>query len=273
MKIFETLQNFNDRMAAAAKERQEKEAELKKRVGEREAEIESLKKDFERIAKQDEENRKAYQEILKEKENEISSLMKARDDLKLAHEKGKIGLNEYMAQRQTDSEIIEKVNAKFTERIEIARMAAADVARERLRILADIEKQNSWIGVAVREFWKKFIDLLDKEKRIHEKYASFAYGPGNKIRTDYSIATGNVTEAAIFEPKSWNELNAIVISGMIQPKHFDQFDKMIIDLRGRGLDFDRHKLTISYRAGIHYAFKAGFDYNLFDKSSQQVIRM
>lgn len=265
MKVFDVLQQFNARMDAARKERHEKEKALKERVGAREEKINMLKKELKKIDKQHEKNKEIYRDLLEEKAAEFARLKSDVEKVKADHQKGRIDLNAFLAQNKKDGELEEIANKKFADKIESARVACADVAREWLRIAAAIEEENSWIGIHVKEFWRKHVELLDREKQHFEKYLSFGYGvPGNS-REDYGIAKGDVASVKHWEPKSWNELERIVISGLVQQKHFKEFDEMIKNLRGHGLDFDKHKLVINYRAGKMIGFPEGFDYNVFDK--------
>ena len=265
MKVFDVLQQFNARMDAARRERHEKEKALKERVGAREERINTSKKELKKIDKQHEKNMEIYRDLLEEEAAEFARLKSDVEKLKADHQKGKIDLNAFLAQNKKDGELEAIAHKKFVDKIESARIACADVARERLRIAAAIEEENSWIGVEVKEFWRKFVELLDREKQYFEKYLSFGYGvPGNS-REDYGIAKGGVTSIKNWEPKSWDELKMIVISGLVQQKHFKEFDEMITNLRGAGLDFERQKLVVKYRAGRMAGFPEGFEYNAFDK--------
>jgi len=263
LKVFDVLEGFNARMEKARIIRKEKEKALKKRVAEFEGRIADFQKKLDQINVQIEGNEKEYKDLLKVEIDERVKLEEGNALLKKEHKEGKITLNQFIAQKKSGVKIEQIAREKIAGKVREARLAVRDVAIERLRILADIEYCNNKISIIVKEFWRGHIELLDREKEGFEKYQQFT-GSGSRWEKDFNIAKGGAVEAKIFKVESWAELEMLPVSGLIQPQHFEDFDRMILDLRGR-LDFEKHKLALSYRAGKMHVFPEGFDYAVYDK--------
>jgi hypothetical protein len=272
LKVFDVLDEFNARMAKAQKNRKEKEKTLKKRVAEFEGRIVDSQKKLDQINIQIEGNEKEYRDLLKAEIDEKAKLEEGNALLKKEHKKGKITLNQFMAQKISAAKIETLARSKIAGKVREARLAVRDIAVERLKILADIEYCSNKISIIIKEFWREHLELLNREKEGLEKYQSFI-GSSSRWETDYQIAQGGVVNAKIFNVKSWEELEMLPITGLIQPKHFPEFDRMILDLRGH-LDFEKHKLALSYRAGKMHVFPEGFDYAVYDKyESDKVVKI
>lgn len=272
-KTFEILKAFNERLEKGKNERLAKEKDLKKRISGYEKTIDGLMAKLEKINKQVKENRAEYRKLLDAEIEERNKLTAENDELKRRHERGELTLSEFMAQMKSSAQIEKTARARIAEKLKTARIAARDVAVKQKEILKDIEMTQNKIGVHVKEFWRRYVELLNREKEGLEKYLSFGYGGGSRHQheTNYLISTGYGYDAANLKPQSWDELEFLVIEGLIQEKHFNEFDKMIQKLRSAGLDFEKHKLAINYRSGKAGYFKEGIEYRIFDKNNPGVI--
>jgi len=267
MKTYEILDKFKARMKAAEDEFIAKEKELKKRLAEYEPRIDTLNEKLEAVNIQIGENRAGYMGLLKEEIDGRRELEAENLKLKEEHKKGEIALSEFMARSRTDAEIERISRSKIAAKIQIARDASRNVSIMRLEILKDIEYLSGKIALITQEFWRKYTELLSREKANLEKFFSFGFmgGHPHQHETNLRISTGLGLDAKNYDIQSWPDLEAIVCDGMIQPKHFSDFDRMILDLRSKCLDFEKHKLSLTYFSGTAGGHPEGFTWNVYDK--------
>jgi len=238
-----------------------------------ETRINALQESLAAIDEQMRSNRLEYREILQMEIDERRRLEAGNAVLKESHQKGDIVLSEFMKQSKTDVEIERIARSQIAEKVKIGRMAARDVSIKRLEILKDIEQIQSKMALITRNFWKKYTELLSREKANLEKFFSFGYtgGEPHRAEIDFEISKGVGLNAKNFNIQSWANLEDLPIGGLIQEKHFGEFDRMILDFRAKSLDFERHKLALYYRAGTVGGFPDGFTWNIFDKIRPGVV--
>lgn len=270
-KIFDVLKQFNEKIEVNRKLRAEKEKDLKQRIGEREKKIEALRTALEKINIQIEGNETVLKGIMTDKAAEFDRLIQAREGLKADHKSGKIGLDVFLAQNKKDHEIEAMAHEKFSDKIHVARLAANEVSKEKLRIMAEIEEQNFWISIAVNEFWKKFVEILDRETQSFKKHLSVGGGSGTH-REDFEVSKGGISGKR-WEPKSWDELNEIITSGLIQEKHYGEYDFFMQDLRAAGIDFDSQKIVMSYYPTGNMLSPEGFSVSVYHKFKNEIIQV
>lgn len=269
MKVNDFMESFNKQIREGDKLRNDSKKAMQKAVLEREQKIETLQAALLKLNVQVEENEIALNRITAEQDAEFTRLKENQAQLAADHKKGAIGLDELLAKKKKDHELEDLAREKFGEKIHLARCAASEVGKERLRILAEIETQQNGIANSVNNFFEKFVEILTRQKTTFEKYQRMG-GRSATHSDNYSMVIHGFNMKK-WEPKSLEEIQKIVTSGIIRPEHFHEFDSMLQDLRGIPIDFSTHKVVMYYHPNGDLLNEVGLRFAIYNKIKNEII--
>jgi len=269
MKVDDFMKTFDDQIKQGDKIRNDSKKAMQKSVAEREGKIEVLHAALEKLNVQVEDNEGVLARIMEEKAAEFTRLKEDQAQLEADHKSGEIRLDEFLAKKKKDHELESQAHEKFGEKLLLARTAAAEVGKERLRILSETETQQNAIGTHVEGFFRRFTEILGRQKDTFERYRRMG-GHSSAHKENYEMTIYGIFVKR-WEPRSLEEISKIITSGIIRPEHFHQFDEMLQDLRGIPIDFSIHKIVMYYHPNGDLLNEVGLRFSIYNKLKNEII--
>jgi predicted nucleic acid-binding Zn-ribbon protein len=269
MEIQSLMPNFEKVYSDWRKKRRDEEKLLNERLIGYRQNVKDFMAQVEKLEANIKEDRAAYLSKIADLDGRTSTVAAEQSKIKKKFSAGELTADEYMKIQKPVGEIAREERFGLMEELRPVRTAINEKSKIVLDLYGKIFAANQKMKIILGEFIKKNIDFLDREKSELQKHVQI-------VATN--TPTGNLNDHAIIEAarkgaywqpiifdriESWEQLEKLALNGAIAPDLFDTFDRMVCDLKDKGVDFKTDYIRITYHSTPFQGLRdRGFDWNI-----------
>jgi len=269
MQILSAVESMRAREREFFKKRDEFEKQIVGRVAEYEKKIESVRDEIEKLLPHLKADKEAYLKQISEYDKAIELEISNQGKIRAAFHEGQLSAGDYQKNYREPAAIERAVRFEFAKKLKPVREAIQKKSARWLDLQGQILEFNSKIRIILEEHLKKNIDFHDLRKRELEKFRSYSVGTNIPIgnsddwRKIQIARRGIHPEPILINVESMEDLEKVVISGVIQPEHFDAMDQIILDIKqDEEVNFKTHYLRLTYFSQITSLGGPGIQYSI-----------